>query len=64
MANLFATPPIYSAISDISALKHSLAPSDSPWSLAFIILWGLGMAAAAASIAWHVAAAWATRLSG
>lgn len=48
-----ATPPIYSAISNVAALKHDLADL-STWSGPFILIWTLGMAAIAAVVAWHV----------
>ena len=52
-----ATPVVYSAISNVDALKHDLMDL-STWGGPFVLVWGLGMAAIAAVVGWHVRAAW------
>lgn len=52
-ATLLGTPPVYSAISNVDALKRDLEHLGA-WGLPFIILWSCGMAAIAASVAWHI----------
>jgi hypothetical protein len=56
-ATFLLTPPVYSAVSNVAALKHSLVDLSS-WGAPFVALWAAAMAAAAAAVAWHVRAAW------
>ncbi|KAL4433829.1 hypothetical protein ABPG75_000270 [Micractinium tetrahymenae] len=59
-ATLLGTPPVYSAISNVDALKRDLAHLGA-WGLPFILLWSSGMAAIAATVVWHIRQVAATR---
>ena len=56
-ATFFLTPPIYSAISNIDALKFDLAHIQTLGFPAAVVL-SLGMTAIAAVIGWHIVIAW------
>jgi len=56
-AVFIATPPVYSAISNIPALKHDLV-DIATWGPVFIAFWLLGMTLIMGVIAWHIRRAW------
>jgi hypothetical protein len=59
-AVFLGTPPVYSAMSNIPALKHSISAGDpaSSWGDAFLTLEATAAAAVALAITWHLRAAW------
>lgn len=51
------TPVVYSALSNIDALKHDFADVAS-WGIPFVALWSTGMTVIVFSIIWHIKKAW------
>lgn len=56
-AVFLATPPLYSAVSNIPALKYDLTQL-AEWSALFICVWGVVVGAVLTTLAWHVRAVW------
>lgn len=54
------TPPVYSAISNVPALKHDLV-SLKAWGVAFVLVEVIGLGAILGVVGWHIMKAWLDR---